>query len=200
MQLGDRGRERVDVPRRNHAAGAEAANRLGQPRHVVGDGRDTRAERPQQRPALVDLRAVREDGDGGLAERVVDLGRGQVAEPPLGAVAGCAPVGLDRLERLAGDEEAGAVGALDGLDRVAESLVGPDHPEREHGSAVVAPRRVAGEDGMGDHPQSAGVDAEVGQRLAAALAVHDDAVEAAEQAAPELELRRPSGAAAGRAP
>ncbi len=39
---------------------------------------------------------------------------------------------------------------------------------------------------MGDDPQLLRLDAELGQRVAAALAVHDDPVEAREEAAPEV--------------
>ena len=46
---------------------------------------------------------------------------------------------------------------------------------------------------MGDHPQPLPVDAELGERVGAALAVDDDPVEAVEDAAPEI--RAVSGAA-----
>ena len=66
--------EPVDVVRRDDAARAEAPHGLGEAADVVDDRRHAGAERPQERAALVELGAVREDGDGRLAERAVDLG------------------------------------------------------------------------------------------------------------------------------
>lgn len=59
--------------------------------------------------------------------------------------------------------------------------------------AVVRAEGVAPERGVRDHPKTPGVDADRSQRLAAALAVDDDPVEAPEQTAPEvLPMRSPS--------
>src|SRR5204862_5703377 len=82
-KLVDRGRETRDVAWRHDAAGPELAYRLRDPADVVGHGRNAGAERAQQGAALVELGPVREDGDGGLAEGVVDLGLREIAEPPL---------------------------------------------------------------------------------------------------------------------
>ena len=70
-----------------------------------------------------------------------------------------------------------------------ELLVRPHEAEREHRPAVVGPRRVARSDGVRDHAQLLLRDAERGQRLAAALRVDDDPLEAAERTAPEAGLR-----------
>src|SRR5439155_22886261 len=79
------------------------------------------------------------------------------------------------------------------LDRVLDPLVRADDPEREERPAVVAPRRVAREDGMRDDAQRFGV-GELRELLASALAVDDDALEAAEQPPPEISLGgRPAG-------
>ena len=69
--------ERVEVARRHDPTRLEAAHRLGDPAHVVGDDRNPGAERAQQRPALVDLGPVRKERDRRLAERPVDLVLGQ---------------------------------------------------------------------------------------------------------------------------
>src|SRR5207253_573294 len=66
--------ERVDVARRDNTTGAEAADRLGEAGNVVGDRRNARAERLQQGSRLVELGAIREERDGGLGERAVELG------------------------------------------------------------------------------------------------------------------------------
>ena len=76
-QLAERRRQRLDVVGRDDAAGAERPHGLAEAADVVDDRRHAGAERPQQRAALVELGAVREDGDGRLAERPVDLGLGE---------------------------------------------------------------------------------------------------------------------------
>jgi endonuclease/exonuclease/phosphatase family metal-dependent hydrolase len=186
-ELLDGRRETDDVARGHDAAGVETAHRLGDATDVVCDGRDAGAECAQQRAALVQLWQVREDSDGGFAEGAVDLRLRQVAEPPLdlepvrrGAVR------LDRLERIPGYEQTSVSGASHGLDRVAEALVGPDHPEGEHRPAVIVALGLAREHGVGDDAKPLSVHAQLGKRLAAALAVHDDPVEAREEPAPQL--------------
>ena len=62
-------------------------------------------------------------------------------------------------------------------------------PSAEERAAVVAALRVARKDGVRDHAQPRRVD-ELGELVSAALAVHDDALEAAEEPPPELALRR----------
>ena len=72
-------------------------------------------------------------------------------------------------------------------------LYGPDHAEREYRAAVVVPDRIAPEGGVGDDPQLGRADAERLERAAAALAVGDDAVEAAEEPLPGPRVaRRPA--------
>jgi hypothetical protein len=73
-----------------------------------------------------------------------------------------------------------------------ELLVRTDEAEREHGRAVVAALDRPGEDRMRDHAKLGFGDPELGQRVAAAPAVHDDALEAVEEAPPERDLRRRS--------
>ena len=73
---------------------------------------------------------------------------------------------------------------------VVELLVRPGSAKREDGAAVVGPGRIAPEDGMADHTELLLRHAEALERRATALAVDDDAFEAAEQSAPEVELLR----------
>src|SRR5260370_1281769 len=65
--------QRFDVARRPDAPGAVAPHELAEPGDVVDHGRYARTERLQERPRLVELGAVREDGDGRLRERSVEL-------------------------------------------------------------------------------------------------------------------------------
>src|SRR5207253_10833752 len=100
-------------------------------------------------------------------------------------------IAVHRLQRVARDDEASVARAPHRLDRGVEALVGTDHAEREHGTAVVTALGIAREHRVRDHAR---VDAEGGERLAPALAVHDDAVEAVQQPPPEILLpRRPTG-------
>ena len=89
-------------------------------------------------------------------------------------------VRLERLERLAGDDQPRALDPLRRLDRVAEPLVRPDQPEAEERVPVVAPLDVAREERHRDHAQLLLGHAEVGERPEAALRVHDDPVEPVE--------------------
>ncbi len=187
----DCGRETGDVACRDDPAGVEAPHRLCNAADVVGDDGDTRAERPQQGAALVELGPVREDGNGGVAEGAVDLRLREVAEPPLHLEPVCdRPVRLDRLERVSRHEQPRVARLAHCLDRVAEPLVRPDDPEREHRAPVVSPLGVAREHGVGDDPEPFRVDAELRERLPAVLAVDDDPVEAPEEPAPELDAVR----------
>jgi len=162
-------------------------HRLRNAADVVGNGRDAGTERTEESAALVELGPVRKDGDGRVAERAVGLLLREVAEPPFDLEpVRLGPVRLERLERVARDEEARVPGPPYGLDRVAEPLVRPDHPEGEHRAAVVLPFRLAREDGVGDDPESFRLDVEAGERLPAVLAVNDDPVEARVEPAPEV--------------
>ncbi len=186
-ELVQRRRESGNVARGYDAAGVEAAHGLRDATDVVGDHGDSGAERLQERAALVELGPIREDGDGRLAERALDLRPCEVAETPLDLEpVGCGAVRLDRLERVARDEEPRVTGLAHRLDRIAEPLVRPDDPEGEHGATVVSPLGLARKHGVGDHPQPLPVDAELGECLGTALAVDDDPIEAVEDAAPEI--------------
>src|SRR4051812_13873478 len=59
-QLAQRLGQRFDVAGGDDAAGPEAAHRLAEPRYVVDDGGDARAESLEERAGLVELGAVRE--------------------------------------------------------------------------------------------------------------------------------------------
>jgi endonuclease/exonuclease/phosphatase family metal-dependent hydrolase len=179
-------RETGHIPRGHHAAGGEAADRLGDAADVVRDGGNPGAERAQEGAALVELRPVWEDCDRGVAEGAVDLRLREVAEAPFHLEpVRSRPVRLDRLERIAGDEKPRVAGLADRLDRVAESLVGPDDPEGEHRATVVSPLGLGRKHRMGNDPEPLAVDADRGERVGAALAVDDDPVEPREEAAPE---------------
>ena len=62
-------------------------------------------------------------------ERAVELGRREVAEPPLGPRRVAQPV--ERHRRIAGHEQPRVLEPPHDLDRVGEPLVRPDHAERE---------------------------------------------------------------------
>ena len=147
----------VDVPRRHDSARAEAPHGLGDPTDVVTDRRHAGTERLHQRRALVELRAVREERHGPLAERAVELGLRQVAEPPLDPVA----ASLDGLARVAGDEQARVLDPPHDLERVRQTLVRPDRPREKQRAAVVAPFDVRRRDRQRDHAR---VDAELRER------------------------------------
>src|SRR5215210_1127324 len=91
-------RERFDVARRHDAAGFEPPDRLREASDVVRDHRNAGAEGPEESSALVDLRPVRKERDRRLSERGVDLALRQVAEPPLGPVAGRGAIAVDAVQ------------------------------------------------------------------------------------------------------
>ena len=66
----------------------------------------------------------------------------------------------------------------------ASPLYGRMTPSARMRRAVVPAGCRTGVDGMRDH---VGVDAELGQRRAAAIGVHDDSIEPRQEPAPELE-------------
>ena len=179
--------ERGDVPGRDDAAGAERLHGLGEPADVVDDRRHAGAERAQQRARLVELGAVGEERHRRLAERAVELGVREVAEPPLGAIARGRAVAVDRLHRVADDEQARAVDPLRRLDRV------PERPctagSRRVRAACARRRRAAGRSGRRGaattRSRSSGTPSSA-STLAAALAVDDDPPEAPEQVEPEV--------------
>ncbi len=110
---------------------------------------------------------VGKDRDRGAPSARRELGVVEVAESPLGACTGRGPqrrrAGSAGRPPRAGGPPARPDHALDG---VRQSLVRPDHAEREHRRAVVAPRRLAAKDGVGDHPQLRLRDAERDERAA----------------------------------
>src|SRR5205823_2063706 len=121
-------------------------------------------------------------------QRTIDLPVGQIAEPPLDVEpARRLAIRSDRAHRITCDEQPRVAGAPDRLDRVGETLVRPDHADAEDRAAVVAALGVARKDGMRNHT---GGDAERGEQLTPALAVHDDAVETSEETSPEVLLVR----------
>ena len=187
-ELANRLGQSVDVAGRHDTAGSIGAHRLGEPADVVDDCGDTGTERLEQCTGLVELCAVGKDGDGRLGERAVELGLRQVTESPLDSLRVAETV--ERHRCVARDEKPCVRQARGRRDRVGQPLVGPDDAEREQRRAVVVPRRRARVDGMRD---DARVDTEVGQGLAAPVAVDHDAVEPREDAPPEV----PAG---GRAP
>ena len=184
-QLSERSAQPLDVPRRHHASGAEAIDDLAEASDVVDDRRDARAQRLQERSGLVELRPVGKDGDRRIRQGALELLRAEIPEPPLGPSACGLPELLEGNPGIAGDEQAGPVDGERGANGVRKPLVGPDHAGREHRPAVVGPRRVAAEDGMGDDAQLLRAHAVSRQRVAPALGVDDNAVEAVEQPPPE---------------
>src|SRR5207249_3499409 len=117
------GGQAVDVARLDDTAGAVAPDGLGDAADVVRDGGHAGAERLQQRPALVELRPVREERDGRVAECAFHFSLRQIAEAPFGELAGLFAVAVHRLERVTGDEEPYPRDLLRGGDRVGEPLV-----------------------------------------------------------------------------
>ena len=130
-QLANRRGQPFDIAGLDHAAGAELAHRLGEAADVVDDRGHARAERAQERGGHVDLRLVREERERRDRERVVDLRLGLVLGAPLDVGSGRGrAVRLERLERLAGDEQPRPFHPLRRLDRVAEALVGRISPRQ----------------------------------------------------------------------
>ena len=158
---------------------------IGSPRpaDVVGNRGYAGPERLEERARLVELGAVREDGDRRVRERPVELCRREIAETPLDALGGAKAV--ERHRGIARDEQAGIGEPARDLDRVGEPLVRTDHAQAQDRVPVVGMLRGARVDGVGDHGR---VDAEVGEGLAPSLAVHDDAVEAAQDSPPQASL------------
>ena len=85
---------------------------------------------------------------------------------------------VERLARVAGHEKPRTVDPADGINRIAEALVGPNRSERKHGSAVVTVHHLAGKDRVRNDAKLVVGYAERRQRTAPGLAVHDDALEA----------------------
>ena len=184
-QLRDRGRERGDVARRNDAAGAEAAHRLGDAADVVRDRRHAGAERAEQRAALVELRPVREHGHRRLAEGAVDLGLRQVAEPPVDVEPGRrGAVRLHRLQRVARDEQP-RVARRAARPRSRRRVPCTGGSRRSRAPSARRPRalRVAREDGMGDDAQPRRIVEQQRERVPAVQAVHDPPTESGRGAA-----------------
>src|SRR3954453_19619980 len=129
--------EGLDVARRHDAARLESPDRLGDAADVVRNRRHTGAERLEERSALVELRPVGEQRHRRLAERAFELALWEVTEAPLGHVAGLYPVAVQRLERVACNDQPRAVDRLGRGDRIAEALVWPDRSETEQRAAVV---------------------------------------------------------------
>jgi endonuclease/exonuclease/phosphatase family metal-dependent hydrolase len=181
-------REAVAVVGGDDGPCRESPHRLGNPADVVGDGRHACAERPEERAALVELLAVREERNRRLGERVVDLGFARVVRSPFDPwlAAPCRDVD----ERLSDDEEP-RVEPAGGGDGVLELLVRPDHPEEEERAAVVLVALGAREDRVRDDPDARSIHPDLRhETLPPALAVGDDAIEAAVEPAPEVALRR----------
>ena len=156
---------------------------------VVDDRGHARAEHLQERAGDVDLGAVREQGDGRLRERAAKLRVREVSEPPLRAVAGRALQAGERHPRVADDEEPGVFDPEHRLDRILRPLVWPNQPEAESRAAVVAPVDLGAEDRVPDDRDLLLGDPEVDELAAAALGVHDDALEPPEEGPPHRGLR-----------
>ena len=108
-QLPQRARQGIDVARGHDPAGLEPADDLAQAADVVDDGRDAGTERLQEGTRLVELRAVREDRQGRLRERALELRRAEVPEPPFGAPTGLAAEIVERDPCVTCDEQTGPV-------------------------------------------------------------------------------------------
>ena len=178
----DGGGQRVEVAGRDDAAGAERAHGLAEARRR----RRRRRGRPRRAPAGARPtgRAPRDkERRRRSPRRARDRARRceQIAEPPLDALGAAEPV--ERHCGVACDEQPRLRQSPRHLDRIGEALVRPDHTERQDRRAVVGARRRARIHGVGD---DARVDIQLGERLAPALRVDDDAIEALEQAAPEI--------------
>src|SRR5258708_3498466 len=78
-----------------------------------------------------------------------------------------------------------APGAATAPDRAPGALDRRTPPDRGPGPAVVVARRPPGEDGGRADAQTCGAHAETRERAPAVFAVHDDALEAAEELTPE---------------
>ena len=182
------------IARGHDAAGPECADDLPESPDVVHDCGYTCAERLQERPRLVELGAVRECRDRCCTESEFDLGLAQVAEPPFGPTVRCGTQSVEGDASVSRDEESRTRDGEHGLDGIRKALVLPDHAERQHRLTVVCARRIAPEDRVGDDAQLFFGYAESGEGAAAALAVHDDAIEAMEQASPGPRVvGRPTG-------
>ena len=186
-QLLDRGDQALHVVPGHDAAGAELAHRLGEAADVVDDRRHAGAEGAHQHRGHVDLRLVRKESDRRAREQLRDLGLGLVRGSPVDRQrARRGPVGLDRFQRLAGDDQPRAVHALRGLDRVAEPLVRTDQADARQRVPVVLVTGLARKDRHRNPAQTVARHAELRQRLEAARAVHDDPVEPRKELSPEL--------------
>ena len=80
-QLSDGVAQCGDVIGRDNAPGTVVRDSLAETADVVDDRRHPGAERLQERPALVELRAVGEDCDGRVTESTLELLRREIAEP-----------------------------------------------------------------------------------------------------------------------
>src|SRR5207302_9347326 len=94
-------------------SGREPPDRLRDAADVVRDGGHARAEGLEERAALIELRAVREQCDRGVAKCALDLVGRQVPEAPLGSRAGGLAPPVQRLKRVAGDQQPRALDAIE---------------------------------------------------------------------------------------
>ena len=168
-ELVDRGGER----RRRRPAGRRGRRRT---RDGLARGR-RRRRRPRARRRRAPAGARRSGrARAGTGRRRRSLRRARGRSPP-----------PERTRRRR-PRRAARSGRADRLARVFELLVGPDEAERAR-AAVVGAWRVARKTGWGI-TRSFSSTPKRRERLAAALAVDDDSLEAPEGAAPELGLRR----------
>src|SRR5439155_25867744 len=134
-------------------------------------------------------RTVEEQRDGRIPEGALAVTLRKVSETPVDIESdGERAIPVDRLERVACDDEPRAVDLLRRRDCVAEALVRADDAEAEQRAPIVASCRITRKDRVRDHAQPL-LRHDLRKRLAAALTVHDDPVEAGEQPVPELPLR-----------
>ena len=112
----------------------------------------------------------------------IDLALRQVAEPPLDSLDA---VTVDRLDQIAGDEQACVADATHDLERVGGPLYGRIAEEEKRPPVVPRSTGVAS---IGSGITRASTPSS-SERLATALAVHDHAVETRQQAPPEIALR-----------
>ena len=176
-------------PRPGRPPCGEARDDLAEAADVVDDCGHAGAEHLQERPGDVDLRAIRKERDRRFGECPPELRVREVSQSPLGALAGGLLQAVERNTGISDDQEAGLVDCEHGVHGILDSLVGADEAEAERRPSVVLATHVRPKRGVRDHSQPLFGDAELDELGAAALGVHDDPLEPAEQRLPEIDLR-----------
>jgi len=200
-QADARGRERLDVLRRNDLAGAELLHCLSEAAHVGGDDRQAVPYGQREDARGIHAPPVGQYDDRCVREHVLHLAVRQVAETPVdppthAELARELLQRLHRIERIAGDDQphvrAIARHEWKRAEQQIDALVRADQTEEEERlprPTAVADGSRALEDGMRNSCDPRAWHAELRELVGPAPRMHDDAVDGLEH--PQQRLSSP---------